>query len=264
MRREVSVADVAAVLPHVLWGTEDEAGPVAAWVEERMVPEGGTDQLGFLLSSVKARAADRAEGGGWQGGAEAGSTGLGVAAGWRGRARSGAVGDEEAETMTDGAWEAEAGEDAVASDAALLADVSALADAALDSAAEMLSHAASVAAMREHLFLAPHTATALRQRLLPDTLRRAEALRGIASEAAALRLALQADAPSDAVRALLGKGGGAGELDGDELGWAGGEGGGEAGGGFSDEELAWGRKEAKARLQPEAFREWRKAVKKLK
>ena len=34
-------------------------------------------------------------------------------------------------------------------------------------------------------------------------------------------------------------------------------------GGFSDEELAWGRKEAKARLEPEAFKAWRKETKAL-
>ena len=33
--------------------------------------------------------------------------------------------------------------------------------------------------------------------------------------------------------------------------------------GFSDEELAWGRKEAKARLEPEAFKAWRKETKAL-
>ena len=32
--------------------------------------------------------------------------------------------------------------------------------------------------------------------------------------------------------------------------------------GFTDEELQWGRKEAKARLGAEAFKEWRKAARK--
>ena len=33
---------------------------------------------------------------------------------------------------------------------------------------------------------------------------------------------------------------------------------------FTDEELAWGRKEAKAKLDTETFKAWRKAVKKAK
>eukprot|EP00962_Isochrysis_galbana_P058706 scaffold31868_cov114-Isochrysis_galbana.AAC.4 len=242
-RGEVSVADVAAVLPHVLWGTEDEAGPVAAWVEEKMVPEGGADQLGFLLESVRVRARARAEGEGWPEGIGAAGGGL--------VAREGEEGAE-----AEAAWEAP--------DVTLLADVSALADAALESAAEMLAHASSISSMREHLFLPPHTASALRQRLLPETLRKAEALRGIAAEAAALRMAIQADSPADALLALLDEPGGGGRTIGDGSEWDGDEGGGAAaGGGFSEEQLAWGRKEAKARLSAETFREWRKAVKKV-
>ena len=41
-----------------------------------------------------------------------------------------------------------------------------------------------------------------------------------------------------------------------------GEGGAAPAAGFTDEELQWGRKEAKSRLGAEAFKEWRKAARK--
>ena len=55
-RARVSVVDALAVLPHVLWDEPEEAGAIAEWVEANALPEGGAEQLGFLLSSVRSRA----------------------------------------------------------------------------------------------------------------------------------------------------------------------------------------------------------------
>ena len=71
----------------------------------------------------------------------------------------------------------------------------------------------------------------------------------------ALALGLEEGAP-DTVLVRLGGAGGAVEQDGEAR-----EGGG-ARASFTDEELLWGRKEAKSRLSAEEFREWRKAAKK--
>ncbi|EOD39556.1 hypothetical protein EMIHUDRAFT_200064 [Emiliania huxleyi CCMP1516] len=51
-RDTVSVVDVAAVLPHVLWDTAEEAAALAEWVEDNALPDGGAEQLRFLLESA--------------------------------------------------------------------------------------------------------------------------------------------------------------------------------------------------------------------
>ena len=52
----VSVVDVLAVLPHVLWEEPEEAGSIADWVEANALPDAGMEQLNFLLSSIRSRA----------------------------------------------------------------------------------------------------------------------------------------------------------------------------------------------------------------
>ena len=85
---------------------------------------------------------------------------------------------------------------------------------------------------------------------------RARELEAIAAAATALALGLEEGAGGD-VLALLGAADGeAAPGDGE------GEGRAAPAAGFTDEELQWGRKEAKARLGAEAFKEWRKAARK--
>lgn len=208
-RASVTVVDAAAVLPHVLWASPDDAPALAAWLEDELLPEGGAAQLTFLLASIRARAV--------------GASGAGC-------------------------------------DETLREDARSLAAAALEAAAEMVGHACAIDGARGHLFLPPQQAAGLRQRLLPEARARAQALRRIARDAAEAQLAIESAAPGalEALGARLERGADGEEEDDDESG------GSSSADGFSTEELAWGRKEAKARLAPEAFREWRKVVKKSK
>ena len=239
-RQAVSVVDAVAVLPHVLWEESEEAQPLAEWIEENALPEGGEEQISFLLASVRARAEAaaeaRAEGGGEGGGGEGGA------------------GDFDA----------------------LVADADALAVAAVDAAAEMRIHLATLQSAREHLFLPPDAAAACMQALVPVARDRLEALQRLAAGAVALQMAIlegldptgggNASTTFEQLLEGIGEAGGSGGGgDGREEG-----GGAEPGGGsgkedgfsFSEEELAWGRKEAKAKLGPEEFKAWRKAAKK--
>ena len=89
---------------------------------------------------------------------------------------------------------------------------------------------------------------------------RAEELRELATNAVALELGLS---ESSAEAALLATAGAAEGEEGEEGEEA------EAGGrrdapSFSEDELLWGRKEAKSKLSAEDFKRWRKAVKKAK
>ena len=215
-RAAVSVLDLAAVLPHVLWDAPDEAPALAEWVEEHVLPEGGAEQLRFLLASLRARASTVEEG---DGGASDGGGGGG-------------------------------------GDGALLADARALSAAALEAAAEMRVHGRALDAAPSHVFLPPQAAARLRQRELPRARARARELEAIAAAATALALGLEEGAGAD-VLTLLGAADGEAAPADDE-----GEGRAAPAAGFTDEELQWGRKEAKARLGAEAFKEWRKAARK--
>ena len=57
----MSVLDTLAVLPHVLWEEPEDAISLSDWVEENALPDGGGEQLEFLLSSVRGRVAAAAE-----------------------------------------------------------------------------------------------------------------------------------------------------------------------------------------------------------
>ena len=230
-RDVVSVVDAAAVLPHVLWETAEEAAALAEWVEDHAVPEGGAEQLQYLLESVRSRAALAAE-------ADAGA-------------------DVEAGTGAD------AGADATAAaasggggDASLAEDAVALAAATLEAAAEMRRHVRAIERAAEHLFLPAAQAAGLRQRLLPRARESAEELEELAAEAALVELAL-ADGLDKAVWAALQAEDELDEEGGDEAGTATAA----AKFTFDEEELSWGRKEAKAKLGPEEFKAWRKAAK---
>ena len=210
-RTSVSVLDTLAVLPHVLWEEPEDAMSLSDWVEENALPDGGGEQLEFLLSSVRGRVAAAAE------------------------------------------------EEPVAEeDVALKNDVSALATAALNTVTEMQGHLSALEDAREHLFMPPQQAATILQRLLPLARERVEELSELAIAAAALEMGLSEGA---AEAALMVAGGGAesSETDEDEE-----EGMKEERLNFTDEELAWGRKEAKAKLDTETFKAWRKAVKKAK
>ena len=141
---------------------------------------------------------------------------------------------------------------------ALVGDARALSTAALDAAAEMRAHARALEAAPSHVFLPPQAAARLRQRQLPRARTRARSLEAIAATALALALGLE-EGVGCAVLAQLGAADGEGVGGGEE---------GEEGhmsvspAGFTDEELQWGRKEARARLSAEAFKEWRKAARK--
>ena len=226
-RGAVSVLDLAAVLPHVLWDAPDEAPALAEWVDEHVLPDGGAEQLRFLLASLRARAAtvEDADGGASDGGGGGGDGG------------------------DDGGSDGGGG-------ALLAADVRALSAAALDAAAEMRVHARALEAAPSHVFLPPQAAARLRPRQLPRARARARELEAIAAAAAALALGIAEGAGGD-VLALLGAADGE-AVGGDDEG----EGGAAPAAGFTDEELQWGRKEAKARLGAEAFKEWRKAARK--
>ena len=209
-RRTVGVVDALAALPHVLWDDPDEAGALAEWVEEHALPDGGAEQLRYLLDAMRARAAAAAD-------------------------------DERA-------------------DSALEEDARALAAAAAESAAEMRAHEAALEQARDHLFLPPQQAAGVRQRLLPEARERAGNLESLARAAAALEAAVAERLDAAGLAAVLDELGGSA----DAADSAGPE---EASArveqqSFSEDELAWGRKEAKSRLGAEEFRAWRRAVKK--
>ena len=223
-RGAVDAVDCAAVLPHTLWSEPAEVPRLAEWVEGAVVPDGGAAQLRYLLDSLADRLEDF-------------------------------VGSLEDEGTA-------AGEEA----GAIAAEAEALAEAAEAAAAEMRGHAAAVAGSASHLFLERDAAIRLKQRLAPICAEREAALGEVAAAAAAMRDALRDGDVAAALRHAAAAGGAAGG------GAAGGAAGGGAaaaaaevaeGVGFSDEELAWGRKEAKARLEPEAFKAWRKETKAL-
>lgn len=228
-RRAVSVVDVLAVLPHVLWEEPEEAADVAMWVEEQALPEGGAEQLQFLLTSVRTRAQATA-----------------------------AAAAAASEVFDEGS----AAEDAAAlaeDSAAVVEDARALSAAAVEAAVEMRAHAAALAAARQHLFLPPSQAVAVMQRLLPEAQGRAELLEALAIDAVLLEMALEAGVANEALLELLG-----GDGDGDEqLGDDPDSSASATGAAFTDEELMWGRKEARAKLSAEDFKAWRKAARKV-
>ena len=224
-RAAVSLADLAAVLPHVLWDDPASAPALAEWVEEHLLPERAAEQLEFLLGSLRRRAEEHAEQP-----PEAGA----------------------AAAMREG--------DAIAADAA------ALAAASVDALREMRGHAHALRTAPQHLFLAD--AVRLRQRLLPIAEASCARLERVATAAAALRRALESGASAEVLRVLASADGCTGAGGGDEADagvnvGANGAAAGGGGGDFTDEQLTWGRKEAKAKLDPEVFKRWRKEVKKL-
>jgi hypothetical protein len=154
------------------------------------------------------------------------------------------------------------------------ADVAALAAASAEALHEMRGHTHALRTATEHLFLAE--APRLRQRLLPAAEAACARLENVATAASALQVALQSGASVEVLRALTGSGlggdggdGSGSSMDGssDDLGGALGAAASVAedpsGGTFTDEQLAWGRKEARAKLEPEAFKAWRREVKRL-
>jgi len=177
-RSSVGVLDALAVLPHVLWEEEEEAAALTEWVEEEVLPEGGAEQLSFLLASIRGRVA-----------AVAGSD---------------AQAPLPAGHLPNGEVPSEVSS---AEEQLLLAEVSsdaaALASAALDAAVEMEGHAAAIADACGHLFLAPQQATAVMQRLLPEARARAEELRELATNAVALELGLAEGSAHAALLILL-------------------------------------------------------------
>ena len=246
-RKVVSVLDALAVLPHVLWEEPEEAESLSEWVESQALPEGGAEQIGFLLASVRARAAAAAD----------------------------AAADAAAEDGTGGGDDDEGGQGGQGG-GPLGEDAEAVARAAVEAAAEMRLHLADLQQARSHLFLPPEAAAAAMQALLPVARERVAALEALAAEAVALQMALAEGlhlaGGGEALEELLDMGGGgvaegrqaAEDAEGDVFGD--GDGIGQTDGAddfsFTEEELAWGRKEAKAKLGPEEFKAWRKAAKK--
>ena len=146
----------------------------------------------------------------------------------------------------------------------IAAEAEALAEAAEAAAAEMRGHAVAVAGSASHLFLERDAAIRLKQRLALVCAEREAALGEGRRPPPGCATQLRDGDVAAALRHAAAAGGAAGG------GAAGGAESGAAaaaevaeGGGFSDEELAWGRKEAKARLEPEAFKAWRKETKAL-
>ena len=107
------------------------------------------------------------------------------------------------------------------------------------------------------------------QRLLPEARERAGALEALALRATALELALTdgqltGESLDEAIRVAGDEQTDAAALEGHPAADDHDEEQPDDGGGgfaFTDEELSWGRKVAKARLAPEEFKAWRKAVK---
>ena len=225
-RQSVSTVDVLAVLPHVLWEDEEEARALDEWVKANALPEGGAEQIGFLLSSVRARTIAAA----------AAATAAAAGSDGGGGGGEGEVGDTDS----------------------LLADASALTSAAVEAAAEMRAHQAALETASSHLFLPPAAAAAGTQALLPLAHARCGELEQLAVEAVRLQIALEQGLAADLIDALADE-----EVHSDSDSDPGGGGEGPpAAAEFTPEELAWGRKEAKARLGPEEFKAWRKAAKK--
>ena len=233
-RRRVSVVDALAVLPHVLWEEPDDAAALDEWVETHALPEGGAEQLGFLLSSLEARAAEVVA----EASAEDESSSPGPAG--------------SASTMR-----------------SLEEDATALALAAVEAAAEMRAHATDLEGAREHLFLPPTQAASVVQRLGLEARRREGDLAELATRAVTIDMAIREGlrAPSGDVEQLMGILGGEGDGDDEVEGWD--DGGDDeaerrAASDFSEDELQWGRKEAKSRLSVEEYKAWRRAAKKRK
>ena len=150
-------------------------------------------------------------------------------------------------------------------------ETAALAAATLAAAREMAAHATALHDAGEHLFLWAGEASRLRQRLAPLAEARAKELQRIAVDATALARAQQTSASSEIVAALaanrraavadtesrgdltpvapLGAKSDVGEAVGADA----------TATRFSAEELAWGKKEAKARLSPSDFKAWKQA-----
>ena len=150
----------------------------------------------------------------------------------------------------------EGGGDGVEDDrAAVAADASAVSRSALQAAAEMASHADALSAARTHLFLPPELAAGVRQRLLPLANSRATELGELAAAAVALEMAVAEGASEAALEEL------AGSEEEEEEGAAASAAEARSGASFTAEQLAWGKKEAKAKLGAEAFKAWKKAVK---
>ena len=138
-------------------------------------------------------------------------------------------------------------------------DARAVAAAALEAAISMRAHAEGLERCAEHLFLPPAQAAGVRQRLLPRARDSAAALESLATEAALVELAIESGYGVDEWAALS-------RALGEAEGEAGGEDAPDQGSpktkfAFEPDQLAWGRKEAKARLSPEEFKAWRKAAK---
>lgn len=194
----ITVMDALAVLPHVLWDEVEQAADLLEWIEENVIPDADTEQLNFLLESVRSRATSR-----------------------------------------------NAKEDKM-----LAKDAHALSEAALEAAAEMHLHKTAIERAREHLFVAPQQATGWRQTLLPEVTQRVRELGKLAEAAITVELAIvegvdlmqDSEDPADSLEE---------EKAVPELF-------------FTDEELGWARKEAKAKLEPDEFRAWKKALKKYK
>ena len=193
-------------------------------------------QIGYLLTAVRSRAVEAAQHDA-QGAEDAAFSASGSSA----SARNGASSSSE-------------GPRGLVQD-----DARAVAAAALEAAISMRAHAEGLERCAEHLFLPPAQAAGVRQRLLPRARDSAAALESLATEAALVELAIESGYGVDEWAALS-------RALGEAEGEAGGEDASDQGSpktkfAFEPEQLAWGRKEAKARLSPEEFKAWRKAAK---
>ena len=201
-RQRVSVVDLLAVLPHVLWEDPEEAPALADWLERNALPDAEAESLGYLLRSLRARAIAAAAD------AVAGDAAPADAAGVISSPLSPPNG---APTREDDPADGDtAGRRAANAVLLLIRDAEALTSAALDASAEMRTHAAALSAADSHLFLAPEGAARLRQRLLPHADARAAELEAIATEAEALVQALKGGAEVAVLESLV-EGGGEGE-----------------------------------------------------
>jgi len=222
-----------------------------------------------LLRAVRARAIERAQ---------AAEDDAPSASGSSESARYGASGSSESARY--GAPGSSEGPQGLLQD-----DARAVAAAALEAAISMRAHAEALERCAEHLFLPPAQAAGVRQRLLPRARDSAAALESLATEPQrAERMHVLTTAPpsispqeslaTEAALVELAIESGYGVDEWAALSRALGEAEGEAGGedasdqgspktkfAFEPEQLAWGRKEAKARLSPEEFKAWRKAAK---
>ncbi|KAL3899395.1 MAG: hypothetical protein SGPRY_012648 [Prymnesium sp.] len=218
---EVSVVDCLAVLPHVLWEHPDDFQPLRKWIEDKALPDGGVEQLLFLIESVTQRAIATAEG-------------------------RGGGSNSDAEAVA-----------AAISVSLLQEESAALAEASVEAADEMWRQVEALQAAEDHIFLPLEDAIRLRQALLPTATDRAEELEKIARRATALRMVLQWEEP-EAVLAELQSTSNAqnGEQEDNESDHAV-----SPIDDFSPEELKWGKKEAKSRLSATDFKRWKQAKK---